>query len=164
MHLSMSSQQGEAEVGHRVGIWHFPINWCKIPYPPKCEKNVRSEINEIPQPGNDLWSQARKNSNKLPHCSKIIPMPYPEAKAIDQIPALCPASSPPPAGLTLIGALHVQSLKLRFLKILHNTPFYVNRQLFWSILCSEAVGKSEFFRVENGTLNFTLWVEYSTVE
>ena len=33
--------------------------------------------------------------------SKIIQMPYPRAKAIDQIPALCP---PPPAGLTLIGA------------------------------------------------------------
>ena len=33
-------------------------------------------------------------------------MPYPWAKAIDQIPTLCPAF-PPPAGLTLIGALHV---------------------------------------------------------
>ena len=35
--------------------------------------------------------------------SKIIQMPYPQAKAIDQNPTLCPAS--PPAGLTLIGAL-----------------------------------------------------------
>ena len=34
---------------------------------------------------------------------KIIRMPYVRAKAIDQIPALCPAS--PPAGLTLMGAL-----------------------------------------------------------
>ena len=31
--------------------------------------------------------------------SKIIQMPYPRAKAIDQIPALCPASPPPPPSL-----------------------------------------------------------------
>ena len=42
--------------------------------------------------------------------SKIIQMPYSQAKAIDQISALCPAFPPPPspppptAGLTLIGA------------------------------------------------------------
>ena len=42
-----------------------------------------------------------------PRDSKIIQMPYPRAKAIDQNPALCPASPhpPPTAGLTLIGAL-----------------------------------------------------------
>ena len=40
-----------------------------------------------------------------PRNSNIIQMPYPRAKAIDQNPALCPASPPPPpAGLTLIGA------------------------------------------------------------
>ena len=38
-----------------------------------------------------------------PRDSKKIQMPYLWAKAIDQNPALCPAS--PPAGLTLIGAL-----------------------------------------------------------
>ena len=38
-----------------------------------------------------------------PRDSKIIQMPYPRAKAIDEIPALCPASIPLPAGLTLIG-------------------------------------------------------------
>ena len=38
-----------------------------------------------------------------PRYSKIIQMPYPRVKAIDQNPALCPAS--PSAGLTLIGAL-----------------------------------------------------------
>ena len=31
-----------------------------------------------------------------PRDSKIIQMPYPRAEAIDQIPVLCPASSPPP--------------------------------------------------------------------
>ena len=38
--------------------------------------------------------------------SKTIQMPYPWAKAIDQIPAICP----PPAGLTLIGALKVNQI------------------------------------------------------
>ena len=47
--------------------------------------------------------------------SRIIQMPYPRAKAIDQIPALCPAFLPPPtpAGLTLIDALE----QLKFLRI-----------------------------------------------
>ena len=40
-----------------------------------------------------------------PWDSKIIQIPYFQAKAIDQIPTLCPAS--PLAGLTLIGALQV---------------------------------------------------------
>ena len=41
-----------------------------------------------------------------PRDSKKIQMPYPRAKAIDQNPTLYPASPPPPpAGLTLIGAL-----------------------------------------------------------
>ena len=31
-----------------------------------------------------------------PRDSKIIQMPYPRAKAIDENPALCPASPPPP--------------------------------------------------------------------
>ena len=31
-----------------------------------------------------------------PRDSKIIQMPYPGAKAVDQNPALCPASPPPP--------------------------------------------------------------------
>ena len=39
-----------------------------------------------------------------PRDSKKIEMPYPWAKAIDQNPALCPASTP--FGLTLIGALN----------------------------------------------------------
>ena len=58
---------------------------------------------KFPTPGNDLWSWAQQKF-EYPYSrdSKIIQMPYPRAKAIDQIPALCPAS--PPAGLTLIGA------------------------------------------------------------
>ena len=43
-----------------------------------------------------------------PRESKIIQMPYPRAKAIDQNPALCPAF-PLPAGLTLIGAKQRQA-------------------------------------------------------
>ena len=39
-------------------------------------------------------------------------------------------------------------------KKLHETPFYVNQQLF----CSEAFAKGEFFWDENRTLNFALWM------
>ena len=59
-------------------------------------KNVRSNITEIPCPGNDLWSRARtKIQISLPPDSKIIQMLYPRAKAIDQNPTVCPASPPP---------------------------------------------------------------------
>ena len=40
-------------------------------------------------------------------------MPYPRANKDDQIPTLCPAS-PPPAGFTLIGALHDNVTCLRY--------------------------------------------------
>ena len=62
---------------------------------------------KFPTPGNDLWSQARTKIFKIslsPGQQDEIQMPYPWAKAIDQIPALCPASSLP-TGLTLIGGL-----------------------------------------------------------
>ena len=76
-------------------------------------KNVRSNITEIPCLENDLWSQAQtKIEISLPRDSKIIQMPYPWAKAIDQNPALCPAF-PPLAGLTLIGVLHVGVFNLK---------------------------------------------------
>ena len=45
----------------------------------------------------------------------------------------------------------LKKFALRFLKKLHETPFYVNRQLFWCIFCSEAMEEGAFFRVENGT-------------
>ena len=47
-----------------------------------------------------------------PRDCKIIQMPYPRAKVIDEIPTLCPTS--PGVGLTLIGAVFVirQSIKL----------------------------------------------------
>ena len=48
------------------------------------------------------------------------------------------------------------TLELRFLKNLDETPFYVKQQLFGGVFCSEAMGKSEFFRDENRTLNFAL--------
>ena len=51
-----------------------------------------------------ICGHRRKQKFKYPYPrdSKVIQMPYPQAEAIDQNPALCPAS--PPAGLTLIGA------------------------------------------------------------
>ena len=48
------------------------------------------------------------------------------------------------------------TLELRFLKNLDETPFYGNRQIFGRIFCSEAMGKGEYFREENRTLNFAL--------
>ena len=40
-----------------------------------------------PTPGNDLWSRAgTKIQITLPRDSKIIQMPFPQAKAIDQNP------------------------------------------------------------------------------
>ena len=71
----------------------------QIPHPAKpigdplpWAKNVRSNITEISQPGK--WfvvTGTQKNSN-VPWDSKIIQMPYPGAKVINQIPTLCPAS------------------------------------------------------------------------
>ena len=40
------------------------------------------------------------------------------------------------------------ALELVFLKKLHKTPFYVNQQRFWCILCSEAVEKGKIFSVD----------------
>ena len=100
---------GVEKVGHRAGIWHFPKNSVKFPTP---GKNVRSNITEIPHPGK--WFVVKglqKFKYPYPRDSKIIQMPYPQAKVINQIPALCPAFShtphPPhhsPVGFTLIGA------------------------------------------------------------
>ena len=43
----------------------------------------------FPTPGNDLWSRAgTKIQISLPRDSKIIQMPFPLAKAIDQNPSL----------------------------------------------------------------------------
>ena len=60
----------------------------KYPYPRD------SKIIQIP------YQQQQQQQNKI-YWSQI----WPRAKAINQNPALCPASPPPPAGLTLIGAL-----------------------------------------------------------
>ena len=57
-------------------------------------------------------------------------------------------------GSTKTRRFHLLTLELRFLKKLHQTPFYVNQQLFCHNFCSEATGKGEFFRDENRTLNY----------
>jgi len=54
-------------------------------------------------------------------------------------------------GCTKIRRFHLLTLEFRFLKKLHETPFCVNKQLFYRIFCSEATGKGEFFRDENRT-------------
>ena len=53
---------------------------------------------------------------------------------------------------------YLLTLELWFLKKLHETPFYVNQQLFWCIFCSEAIAKGEFFWDESRTSNFALWM------
>ena len=68
-------------------------------------KNVRSNVTEIPRPGNDLWSRPQtKIQMSLPPGQQDNSNALPPAKAIDQNPALCPAPPPPPTSLTLIGA------------------------------------------------------------
>ena len=68
---------------------------------------MRSNITEIlhPKAQEMICGHGHEQKFKYPYSrdSKIIQMPYPRAKAIDQIAALCPAS--PRAGLTVIGAL-----------------------------------------------------------
>ena len=65
----------------------------KFPTPgQKCEV----KYNKFPTQRNDLWSRARKKFRyPYPRDSKKIQMPYPRAKAINQNPALCPASPSP---------------------------------------------------------------------
>ena len=53
----------------------------KIPYP-QAKNYARSKISEIPHPGK--WFVVK--------CLQKFKYPYPQAKPIDQIPALCPAS------------------------------------------------------------------------
>ena len=68
----------------------FPKTAVKFPTPKqKCE--VKYNWNSPPQ------EMICGQKFKYPYSrnSKIIQMPYPRAKAIDQIPALCPASPPP---------------------------------------------------------------------
>ena len=45
---------------------------------------------------------------------------------------------------------YLLTLELWFLKKFHEAPFYVNQQLFWCIICSEAIAKGEFFWVYLG--------------
>ena len=95
MHLSMSNWLGR---GGGSGAWGGALtfsqkNAVKFPTPgQKCE--VKYNWN----------SQPRKWFVVTGMNSKTLQMPYPWAKAINQIPALCPTSppSPHPAGLTLI--------------------------------------------------------------
>ena len=68
----------------------FPKTAVRFPTPEqKCE--VKDNWNSPPQ------EMICGQKFKYPYSqnSKIIQMPYPRAKAIDQIPALCPASPPP---------------------------------------------------------------------
>ena len=86
MHLSMSSQRGE-EAGHRVGFWHFPKHCCQIPYP---QAKMWGQI-YLKFPAREMicdHGHEQKFKYPYPRDSKIIQIPYPWAKAIDQNPAL----------------------------------------------------------------------------
>ena len=96
MHLSMSSRRG--------GILTFSNRLLSNSLPPG--KNVRSNITKFSNQRNDLWSRARtkiqislppgqqENSNALPPGQSD----RSKSRAMSRL-------SPPPAGLTLIGAL-----------------------------------------------------------
>ena len=61
MHLSMSSRWGEGGRGgggKQGGNLTFSEKLLSNSQPPG--KNVRLNLTEIPTPGNDLWSEARK--------------------------------------------------------------------------------------------------------
>ena len=90
------------ETGHRVGFWHFQKNCCKIPYP-RTKMWGQNNWNSSPREMICGHGHKQKFKNPYPRDSKIIQMPHPRAKAINQNLALCPAF-PSPAGLTLIGA------------------------------------------------------------
>ena len=94
MHLSMSSRRGGG--GVRRGIERdfdiFPKITVKFSTPgQKCEV----KYNWISSPQEMIWGHRHVQKFKYTYSrdSKIIQMPYPRAKAIDQIPTLCPASS-----------------------------------------------------------------------
>ena len=84
-------------VGRRGIGRHFDIFQkiaVKFPTP---AKNVRSNITEIPHPGNDLWSRAwTKIQIYLPPGQQDNSNTLPRPKATDQNLALCPTSPPPP--------------------------------------------------------------------
>ena len=79
----------------------FPKIAVKFPTP---GKSVRSNILKLPTVGNDLWSWARtKIRISLLPGQQEIQMSYPWAKqSIKSLPMA--RLSPPPVGLTLIGA------------------------------------------------------------
>ena len=104
MHLSMSSRGGGVGGGgvgggggERRGIGRdfdiFPKITVKFPTPgKKCE--VRYNWNSPPQEMTCGHGHEQKFKYPYSQDSKIIQMPYPRTKAIDQIPALCPPLPP----------------------------------------------------------------------
>ena len=86
------------------GILTFSKKLLSNSLPPG--KNVKSNITEIPRPGNDLWSRARtKIQISLPpgqqdNSNALAPGQSDRSKSRPM-----PRLPPPPAGLTLIGAL-----------------------------------------------------------
>ena len=55
-------------------------------------------------------------------------------------------------GSTKTRRFHLLTLELRFRKKLHETPLYVNQELFLLHFCSMAMGKGKFFRDETGLI------------
>ena len=90
MHLSMSSRRGGRQgIGRDFDI--FPKIAVKFPTPAqKCE--VKCNWNSPPKEVICGHGEEQKFKYRYSRDRKIIQMPYPRAKAIDQIPALCPPS------------------------------------------------------------------------
>ena len=123
------------EAGHRAGIWHFPKNFCQIPYPgQKCA--VKCNLNP-PPPGTGLWSQTRTkiqislspgqqdNSNALPpgQSERSNPCPMPR--------------STHPAGLTLIGA-YIVAVTSSLSLFSHYLTIRLRAQVFYEQIVNEA--------------------------
>ena len=58
-------------------------------------------------------------------------MPYPRAKAIDQSPALCPASTPPPNWFDIDSYIIVLSSSRIYFRLVHSQIFSVDAFSGW---------------------------------
>ena len=87
--INVKLTDGREEAAHRDDNLYFPKECCQNPYP---QGNVRPNITDFFPPREMICGHRHKQKFKhhYPGNSKIIQMPHPGAKAINQTPALCP--------------------------------------------------------------------------